>query len=220
MNAIVHRPLICAHAGCEGLPLDGLEAVEAGIEAGADFVELDLRFTADGTAVLAHDALRGEAHRRLRTLDEALAVLARHPKVGLNIDVKDLRGLAEFPTPLTRGEVPNPFYCTGLKARQLPLFRKVCPGLAHTVDDLPWWFRFASPRARVSVLARYRAAGALALNLSYTLVDEALMAASQAAGLPVRVWTVDDLPALRRMIDLGVEAITTNRVVELARMLR
>lgn len=214
------RPRICAHAGCEGLPMDSLEAIEAGIGAGAEVVELDVRFTADGRAVLSHDPVVLRPDGRLYTLEEALRLLASFPQVEINVDVKEPGPLASFSTPITRGEVVNPLYCTGLKAHQLPAFRKGCPHLAHTVDDLPWWFAFGSKTARVDVLKRYRDAGVLALNLSYHLVDEALMETSRLAGFPVRVWTADDPAVMRRMIGLGVESITTNRVSVLRELVR
>ena len=108
---------------------------------------------------------------------------------------------------LTRGEILNPVYCTGLKSHQRAQFQKRCPGLAHTVDSLPWWFSLASRKARVALLVRLREAGALALNLSYRLVNEALMDAARDARLPVRVWTVETAVDMRRMVEFGVEEI-------------
>jgi len=45
-------PAVCAHAGCEDTPRDGLESIAAGIAAGADGVEIDLRFGPRGEPVL------------------------------------------------------------------------------------------------------------------------------------------------------------------------
>lgn len=216
MNATA-KPRICAHAGCEGLPLDGLEALEAGIAAGADLVEIDLRYTADGVPVLSHDPLGPRPHAALVTLDQALERLALHPGVGINVDVKELSSLVRYPARLVG--VPNAVYCTGMKSWQLPRFRGACPDLDHTVDNLPWWFAWASRGDRVKALTLHRKAGVLALNLSYRLVDQALMEASREAGLPVRVWTVDDPAAMEKMIALGVEVITTNQVARLRSLL-
>lgn len=211
-------PRICAHAGCEGLATDGLEALEAGIAAGADAVEVDLRFTADGVAVLSHEPLdRRSSPPPL--LEPILVALARFPLVEINVDVKELANLVRFPCPLTRGDVVNPFYCTGLERRQIRSFQKGCPGMAAAVNDLPWWFGLVSKRSRVDLLKRLRDQGIVALNLPYLLVDETLMEASREAGLPVRVWTVDDASTVDRLVALGVESITTHRVTELRRTL-
>jgi len=55
------------------------------------------------------------------------------------------------------------------------------------------------------------AAGATDLGLDYTLVDEPLVAAAHAANLALGVWTVNDPEAIRRMLDLGVDIITSDR---------
>ena len=46
--------LITAHEGCEGSPSNTLESVQAGINAGADIIEVDVRSTKDSIAVLSH----------------------------------------------------------------------------------------------------------------------------------------------------------------------
>ena len=43
------------------------------------------------------------------------------------------------------------------------------------------------------------------------IVTERFVRAAHAARLPVQVWTIDDVPTMRRLLDLGVDAIITNR---------
>ena len=45
----------------------------------------------------------------------------------------------------------------------------------------------------------------------HSLVDRAFVGAAREAGLPVSVWTVDDAPRMRALMDLGVQGLTTNR---------
>lgn len=54
-------------------------------------------------------------------------------------------------------------------------------------------------------------AGAADLGLQHTLATEGLLAAARAAGVTVGVWTVNDEPTLRRMAQLGVDVITSDR---------
>ncbi|MGH7304969.1 MAG: glycerophosphodiester phosphodiesterase, partial [Candidatus Rokuibacteriota bacterium] len=54
-------------------------------------------------------------------------------------------------------------------------------------------------------------AGATDLGIEYTLADEPLVAAARAANLTLGVWTVNDAEAIRRMLDLGVDIITSDR---------
>jgi glycerophosphoryl diester phosphodiesterase len=55
------------------------------------------------------------------------------------------------------------------------------------------------------------AAGATDAGLQYTLVDEAVVKAAHAAGLSLGVWTVNSERAMRRLVELGVDVLTTDR---------
>ncbi len=107
---LARRPLAIGHRGAAALaPENTLEAIAAGVAAGADLVEVDVVALADGTIVLHHgtqrlprDDGRGSSSlERLRlpelrrlvpeltTLDEALAFLhERSPETGIHLDIK------------------------------------------------------------------------------------------------------------------------------------
>jgi len=55
-----------------------------------------------------------------------------------------------------------------------------------------------------------KAAGATTLSPDQAMVDEALMAQAEGAGLPVVVWTVNDHLLACRMLELGVSGIVTD----------
>ena len=88
--------------------------------------------------------------------------------------------------------------------------------------------RVLAPRARTSLLVDRAAvvragapaeqvvewavaAGATDLGLEYTLADERMVAAARAAGLALGVWTVNDSTSIRKMLDLGVDIVTSDR---------
>jgi glycerophosphoryl diester phosphodiesterase len=110
-------PAVVAHRGASAiLPENTLAAFDAAVEVGADFVELDVRFTADDELVVLHDshirvaggrrepvhaltleqirqldAVRGREDRTgTPTLREALAALSGH--AGVDIEIKHLPG--------------------------------------------------------------------------------------------------------------------------------
>jgi glycerophosphoryl diester phosphodiesterase len=75
--------LVIAHRGaCWELPENTLAAFERAIEVGADFVELDVHATADGTLVVCHGRPAGGELR----LDEAVATLAG--RIGVMCELK------------------------------------------------------------------------------------------------------------------------------------
>jgi len=108
--AVSGKPLIAAHRGTTtGAPENTLAAIRWASTYGTDFIETDLRMSADGELVLMHDdsvnrttngtgyvrdlsleALRhldAGAGERIPTLDEAMVLLSSHPQ-RLLLDVK------------------------------------------------------------------------------------------------------------------------------------
>lgn len=75
------------------------------------------------------------------------------------------------------------------------------------------------PTAR-SLIARAHACGADEIALQHTLTTGRIVAAAQAAGFPVVVWTVDNPARLRRLRELGVCAVITNDPARLVQTLR
>ena len=55
------------------------------------------------------------------------------------------------------------------------------------------------------------AAGATDAGLQYTLVNEAVVKRARAAGLLLGVWTVNAERAMRRLVELGVDVLTSDR---------
>jgi glycerophosphoryl diester phosphodiesterase len=96
-------PFICAHRGSCGVTgLPAAERYDRAIRLGVDYVELDVRRTADGIYVNYHDDLtpsrrptgtlsfndlRAELGAELLTLDEVLGVVA--DRAGLHVDLKE-----------------------------------------------------------------------------------------------------------------------------------
>ena len=53
----IQIPLITAHEGCEDSPGNTISSVQAGIDANADIIEVDVRATEDKITVLSHSSL-------------------------------------------------------------------------------------------------------------------------------------------------------------------
>jgi glycerophosphoryl diester phosphodiesterase len=86
--------LIIGHRGAAGLaPENTLDSIEAGIRAGADMIEIDVRVTKDGQLVVIHDARLLRTHHTRDTVAnltyEQLKELTRDKPVPLLTDVLD-----------------------------------------------------------------------------------------------------------------------------------
>jgi glycerophosphoryl diester phosphodiesterase len=62
--------------------------------------------------------------------------------------------------------------------------------------------------------------GAVAVGLDHRLLDAGVVAAARAAGLGIAAWTVDSERDLRRVIDLGVDVVISDRPDVARRLLR
>jgi glycerophosphoryl diester phosphodiesterase len=67
-------------------------------------------------------------------------------------------------------------------------------------------------RARpAEAVRRARELGATDLGMNHRLIDADVVAAARAAGVRLSAWTVNDESDIRRMIDLGVELVMSDR---------
>ena len=61
--------------------------------------------------------------------------------------------------------------------------------------------------------------GARALHPPFKVVDEMLIARAKKAGVLVNTWTVNELPDMQRMVDLGLDMLITNYPAQLRELL-
>jgi glycerophosphoryl diester phosphodiesterase len=151
-------------------------------------------------------------------LDEVLALVSAAPvPVGLLIEVKApapgarYEGVEELIlAALARSGLQTRATVMAFDPRVLARVRELAPRARTTllIERAGLGWVGARPEQLVDWAA---AAGATDLGLDYTLVDEPLVAAAHAANLALGVWTVNDPEAIRRMLDLGVDIITSDR---------
>ncbi len=197
------RISVTAHSGCMGLADNSLEAMAAGIEAGADIVEFDLNYTADGTPVLSHNTPKSAA---CVTLAEAFAFLAGQGGVLANVDVKSTEHLEKVPALAEEAGVTERIFFTGVKDKMVPAVKAKCPGISYYLN--------AAVRRKddVDALVKKTAAlGAVGVNLKWKGASPQLIRAFHKKGLPVSVWTVNKPRRIVEMACLGVDNITSRR---------
>ncbi len=246
INPNKNRPLILAHRGaCQVAPENTLPAFEAAVRLGADGVELDVQYSSDGGLVVFHNPTldantegtgRVTAHTldelrnldagswfgpefsgtRIPTLDEVLDLL--RGKALVNIELKVLYSLrsslgADVVALVRRHGMADQVVLSSFNPFALRGAKQAGPEIACGLilsPDLPAWMRS-------DVVRRHSRTDGLHPELP--MVDAAYMARARKLGLPVRVWTVNEEVDMRRMIDLGVDAIITDAPDRLAALL-
>lgn len=198
-----------------------IDSLRSALQRGADAVEVDVRLTRDGVPVLLHDETLKrlwEVERPLRALsaDEARgltdggvptleAALAATGDSRIMVDlpggpgVGAVRRIVDVVRSCGAGE--RVYYCAGAPAMLAVRAADPAAEIALT------WTTMAPPRPALLDAVRPRW-----LNYRFTLVDRDLAARVHRGGHLLSVWTPDTRRSMRRLLDLGVDSITTNRV--------
>lgn len=220
-------PAIVAHRGASAHHLENtLSAFEAAVEAGADFVELDVRRCRDGGLVVAHDpsfesfaiselTLAEVKERRPETpsLDEVLELL--QGRVALEVEIKNVPGEPGYEpgaTTITRDVV------AAMRAHDF------ADGFVASFDDACLnAVKDCDPQVATGLLLDESAdlAGVLetiAGRDAFVLPEAgALEAAGRSfieeahdRGVRICTWEVDDPIRIERLFELGADAVETN----------
>nr|WBO80637.1 glycerophosphodiester phosphodiesterase [Streptomyces sp. SBE_14.2] len=198
-----------------------LASLRSAIARGADAVEIDVRLTKDGVPVLLHDAtlkrlweldrplrelsadeVRGVTDGGVPTLAEALAATDGH-RVMLDLpgapDPRSTRRIVDVVR--ESGAADRVYYCAGAPA--MLSVRAADPDAEIALT----WTTLAPPRPALLAAVRPRW-----LNYRFGLVDRALADRVHRDGYLLSVWTPDTRRSMRRLIRMGVDSITTNRI--------
>lgn len=159
----------------------------------------------------------------LATLDEALDLRHHGAPLTFNLNVKVAGTAPALLAALRRAGRRSGILLTGHAARTFAAVRTAEPWVqaALTRNNRPAnapgrALAAAHQRGREllghALVTTARLAGVNALTLEHTLATRESVAICHRAGLRVLVWTVDHLPTMRHLRDIGVDGITTNRV--------
>ncbi|TGB08036.1 glycerophosphodiester phosphodiesterase [Streptomyces sp. MZ04] len=197
-----------------------LPSLRSALERGADAVEIDVRVSRDGVPVLLHDAtlkrlwdherplsalsaaeVRGLTGYGVPTLEEAVEATEGHRLM------VDLPGATPETVRTVVGAIADcgaaerAYYCAG--ARTMLEVRAADPAAEIALT----WTSLAPPRRAVLDAIKPRW-----LNYRFALLDRDLTVEVQRQGFLVSAWTPDTKRSMRRLIDIGVDSITTNRI--------
>jgi glycerophosphoryl diester phosphodiesterase len=220
--------LVIAHRGASAdRPENTLEAFETARQAGADWVELDVRRTADDVLVVHHDAhltdgsiiVESQAEDlpdHVPTLADALDVC---DGMGVNIEIKNLPGDPDYDA-----EHQISAAVTGLALAYRDYDQLLITSftmdtvdrIGHIDSAVPRGLVLSDPTGVWQAIDWAVASGHHAFNPYLPLVDAALVERVHDSGLELNVWTVNDPDQISRMVELGVDGIITDKP-ELAR---
>ena len=181
-----------------------MEAIQAGVQVGAQIVEFDLNFTTEGDPVLSHDAPQSD--QSYVPLSDVFQFLRENKSILANVDVKSTQYLEKLLPLAEEYGVTEQLFMTGLDENSISIAKEKCPGIPYylntSVDedtDLP------------SLIEKAQALGAIGLNLNWKDASRRLVRLCHRSGLLVSVWTVNDTRPILEMTLIGADNITTRR---------
>jgi glycerophosphoryl diester phosphodiesterase len=211
------------HRGAAGhAPENTLAAIETGVTLGADFVEIDVRRTADGVLVALHDAsvkrttdgrgriealtlqqvraLKAANGERIPTVEEVLKSVSAGG-TGLMLELK-VTGVAHLTVETVRtAEFKNPVIYASFLHQELMRIRAVEPEASLMVlfDRLP--------RAPVAYAAQYQPA---CVGLRHDRASRPLVEAFHQGNMLVWVYTANRCEDIDRALGLGVDGVISD----------
>jgi len=227
---------VLAHRGLAlEAPENTLLAFAAAVGHGVTHIETDVHASSDGAAVISHDPrldrVAGRAGRvdaltlsGLRAVDlghgqgfsslaEALDVF---PDTRFNIDIKSADAVAGTVAAIRDAKAVDRVLVTSFsEARRRAAVRRL-PGVATSASSSMFAAALAAGRSGATPLLRriLRNVDAVQVPESYSgvsIVTESMITRLHSAKVEVHVWTVNDAPAMHRLLDLGVDGIVTDR---------
>ncbi len=224
-------PIPVSHrGGAAEHPENTMAAFAASVAMGYRYVETDVHATSDGVPVAFHDHtldratdITGEIStlpfadvRRARVGEEPIPrlddVLGTWPELRVHIDAKHLAAAAPLVAAVERTQAHDRVCIGAFSDRTVHALRRLSGGRICT-----WMGRaeiFALRLASFGVPVPRSVAGCTQVPVRQgrlPLVDRRFVVTARRRGVGVHVWTVNDRPAMERLLDLGVDAILSDR---------
>jgi len=222
-------PRILAHRGfAAGVPQNSLPAFRRALDSGATHLETDVRATADGVAVLVHDAHPAgwaapvartvlvdviDGHPEVATLR---AALTSFPEARFNIDVKDRRAAAGTAADIRAEDAGDRVLITSFREARRRAALRHLPAVATSASGERVAVAALGLRLRSSALLRMALAGMDAVQIPERLagVDATTpeaIALLHSAGVEVHFWVVNDPGRMRELVRRGADGVVTDR---------
>jgi glycerophosphoryl diester phosphodiesterase len=212
-----------------------LPAFALAIDAGAHYLETDVHASSDGVAVISHDPdlsrlanvdgtiasrtfddvrsidLGGSA--RLPSLAEALDAF---PTARFNIDIKSADAVEPtVDAVLAAGATERVLVTSFSERRRLGAVRAL-PAVATSASAGSFLRALGSGKLGLSKavarsLAHIDAVQVPERVLALAVTTRRFIEQLHGAGVEIHVWTINDAPAMHRLLDLGVDGIVTDR---------
>ena len=216
---MIHTPMITAHSGTDNTPDNSLEFVRYALASQADALEVDIqRDPINGELIITHDEVLTGDYPRLR---EVFALLAQHPTMRINCDLKpaglelDVFHLAQEMGVADRlifsGTVDVSAFEKWPELRDVEIFlnlEEYVDNVYYNYRDIPD-FELTAIETICSVCKQHNIQ---TVNVNYNLVTRRFIQLLAKENLKVSVWTVNGNHEINYFLTRGVYNLTTRKL--------
>ncbi|RXZ82431.1 glycerophosphodiester phosphodiesterase [Paenibacillaceae bacterium] len=224
--------IAAAHTGCGDAPDNTWASFLEGVHTGAGIVEVDVRVTVDGTAILLHDdspLLRQYSYTQLKApelrtqlsddyIEHELVQLEEilrydgTDRPQLNLDLKEEGAIQPTVELIRQYNAQNRVFITGHSVGMTERYPDIRV-LLNTPDVLPQDQGEGEDYEAYAQQVCQEAAdgGYYGLNMNYKTCRELVVELARTNQLAVWVYTVNDRDDMAYFADVGVDAITTRK---------
>jgi glycerophosphoryl diester phosphodiesterase len=208
-----------------------IEVYANALETGAEYVEFDIRRTADGELAAFHDARTSQGDPLAAISYSRLCELAGYPvprvaevmaaiagKATGHLDLKDTGGEDRAVEMALDILGPGNFVVTTLEDQSVAAIKARFPSvpvalsLGRDLDEVPRSRRASTRLSELRPMRRLRACQADWVAVHRRLAAAGVLAQCHRAGIKAMVWTVDEDAEMRRWLaDQRVTVLITNR---------
>ncbi|MGG1636140.1 glycerophosphodiester phosphodiesterase [Paenibacillus sp. NRS-1760] len=230
----MHNTMIAAHTGCGVYPDNTMASFREGVNIGADIVEVDVRITKDGIAILLHDDspyLHSHTFEQLNNPDirplldpiyrnheiatlEQVLQLSASLGIKLNLDIKTVDAIDPVIRLIHKFEAQKQVFITGCSDNITVRYPDI-QVMLNTPDDLTLEQMERYGDFAEAVCRDAKQGGYAGLNMNGFTCLPPIVIRAHALGLKVWVYTVNFRSAMEWFLRMQVDAITTREPMDL-----
>jgi glycerophosphoryl diester phosphodiesterase len=222
--------LIIGHRGASAIaPPNTLKAFEKAIELKADYSEFDIHLTKDGKIVIIHDAdtfnttgvkglvkemtldqikrLDAGESEKIPTLQELINI-ARN-KMGLQIEIKATNLLEKLVKILSEADLLESSIISSFMLDELLKLKSLEPNLKLGLLLFAELVRPTIIKRKIQNVAKHNF---YSIHTYFNHTTKEIVDFAHNHGLKVIVWTVNDRNIMKKLIQIGVDGIITDKV--------
>lgn len=223
--------IVTLHSGALDRIPNSREYLDLAVEVKPDVVEVDVRSTSDGIAVLHHDPGVGddgvafgiEDHSweelsvlkpGLMTLSEAMKICHKN-HLFMNLDLKTPGAADSAIKIIKKQNMTKEILFSGCRRDEILYLREHLPNIRVLLNIDDHELDFSGDEymdAVVQLVYLASELGCCGLNINYRYCHQELISYARTRSMPLMVWTIDEDAEIRRFLSLGIYSITTNRI--------